>query len=39
MKDILIQLFTDAAKDTPSRDSVKIVDGYWQLQIKGNHDK
>jgi ATP-dependent DNA helicase DinG len=39
MKDILIQLFTEAAKDTPSRDSVKIVDGYWQLQIKGNRDK
>jgi len=39
MRDILIQLFTDAARDTPSRDSVKIVDGCWQLQIKGNRDK
>lgn len=39
MKKILLQLFTDAAKDTPSRDSVRIVDGYWQLQIKGNQAK
>lgn len=39
MKDILIPLFTEAAKDTPSRDSVQIVDGYWQLQIKGNRGK
>jgi len=39
MKDILIQLFTDAAKDTPSRDSVRIVKGRWQLQIKGNREK
>lgn len=39
MKDILIQLFTDAAKDTPSRDSVRIVKDRWQFQIKGNREK
>ncbi len=39
MKDILIQLFTDAAKGTPSRDSVRVVNGNWQLQIKGNREK
>lgn len=31
----IINLFTTAAKDEPARDSVKIVDGYWQLTIKG----
>lgn len=31
-----IELFTDAAQDKPSRDSVRIIDGYWTLTIKGN---
>jgi hypothetical protein len=39
MKDILIQFFTEAAKGTPSRDTIKIVDGYWSMTIKGNQEK
>jgi len=39
MKDILIQFFTEAAKGTPSRDTIKIVDGYWSMTIKGNREK
>lgn len=35
----IIRMFTDAAKDTPSRDSVQILDGYWQMTIKGGQDK
>lgn len=32
---LFVKLFTDAAQDKPSRPSVKIVDGYWTLTIKG----
>jgi ATP-dependent DNA helicase DinG len=37
VKDILIQLFTDAARGTPSRDTIKIVDGCWQMTSKSNN--
>lgn len=39
MKDILIQYFQEAATGTSKRDSVQIIDGCWQLQIKGGQDK
>lgn len=35
MKDILIQYFQEAATNTSARDSVQVVDGQWQLRIKG----
>lgn len=31
----ITNLFTAAAKGDPLRDSVKIVDGYWQLTVSG----
>lgn len=39
MKDILIQYFQEAATGTSKRDSVQIIDGCWQLQIKGGQEK
>lgn len=35
MKSILIDYFQEAATDRSKRDSVQIMDGHWQLKIKG----
>jgi len=34
-----VNLFTDAALDRSKRPSIQIVDGYWQLIIKGDNAK
>lgn len=36
LRETFVKLFTDAAKNSPSRPSVKIIDGYWTMTIKGN---
>lgn len=35
----LIEWFTAAASDNASRPSVKLIDGYWQMMIKGDSSK
>lgn len=39
LRETFVKLFTDAARDKPSRSSVQIVDGRWNLSIKGNKPK
>lgn len=39
LQETFVKLFTDAARDKPSRPSVQVVDGLWTLTIKGNQEK
>lgn len=38
-RETFVKLFTDAARNKPSRPSVQVVDGYWQITVKGNTGK
>lgn len=39
LRETFVKLFTDAAMDKPSRNSVIVKDGKWVLTIKGNREK